>query len=173
MDPFLLLNIESKFDLDLKAVEKRHLELSRALHPDRFIGRPSSERRMALSKAIEVNEAWRMVRDPIRRAEALLSRLGVESNESSGEKADPELLMEMMDQREALSEARMDKNLDRVRSLIEKMQSREERVVAALSHSLSHATNADSAKDALPHLAELRFVRRFLDEASAVEDELL
>jgi hypothetical protein len=51
----------------------------------RAVARPSpgpvrragaSERRAALSKAVEVNEAWRIVRDPIRRAEALLELAG-------------------------------------------------------------------------------------------------
>ena len=59
MDPFETLGVEPRFDLDLTALEKRHRELSGALHPDRYTGRPASERRMALDRAIKVNEAWR------------------------------------------------------------------------------------------------------------------
>lgn len=172
MDPFRILDIQPRFDLDLKSVEARHRELSRALHPDKYARRPASERRLALSKAIEVNEAWRVVRDPVRRAEALLSRLGIESGEQSGAKADPELLMEMMDQREALADVRMDKDADRLASLTQAMQAREDEVIEALTRALA-TTDPDTAREALPHLAELRFVRRFLEEASAVEDELL
>ena len=69
--PFVVLEIEPRFDLDPAALEARHKELSRALHPDRYAGRPASERRLALSKAIEVNEAYRALRDPIKRAEAV------------------------------------------------------------------------------------------------------
>jgi molecular chaperone HscB len=44
---------------------------------------------MALSRAIEVNEAWRALRDPIKRAEALLVRLGVPVGETAEPKARP------------------------------------------------------------------------------------
>ncbi len=68
MDPFATLGIDPAFNIDLAAVEQRHRDLSRALHPDKFSGAPAAERRLALNRAIEVNEAWRAVRDPIRRA---------------------------------------------------------------------------------------------------------
>lgn len=168
MDPFKTLEIEPRFDIDVASVERRHLEMSRALHPDRFVGRPASERRLALSRAIEVNEAWRMLRDPVRRAEAVLDRLGIASGETSAAKADPMLLMEMMEQREALAEVRAERDASRLASLTVAMKHRENDVLASLSDAL--ATDPPSA---LAHLAELRFVRRFLEEASAVEDELL
>ena len=38
MDPFATLGIARAFDVDLAAVEKMHRELSRALHPDRYVG---------------------------------------------------------------------------------------------------------------------------------------
>src|SRR5262245_15377730 len=73
-DPFETLGIEPKYRLDLKQVEARHRELSKALHPDRYVNKTPAERRLALSRAIDVNSAWRMVRDPVGRAEALLRR---------------------------------------------------------------------------------------------------
>ena len=63
MDPFSILGIARNYAIDPAAVEKRHRELSRALHPDRFVGAGASERRAALAKAVEVNEAWRIVRE--------------------------------------------------------------------------------------------------------------
>ena len=117
MDPFATLGIARTFDVDLAAVEKMHRELSRALHPDRYVGASPSERRAALAKAVEVNEAWRVVRDPIRRAEALLALGGVVAGRrrAGAAKADPEFLMEMLEQREALAEAKASKDLEAVR----------------------------------------------------------
>ncbi|MCU0690192.1 MAG: Fe-S protein assembly co-chaperone HscB [Polyangiaceae bacterium] len=172
MDPFETLGIEPRFDLDMRMIEKRHRELSRALHPDRYVGRPASERRMALNRAIEVNQAWRVVRDPVRRAEALLRRAGLDAGETGGATADPGLLMEMMEQREALGEARMERDAAKVQRLTDAMRDRERRVLGSLAARLdSH--DAESIASALPALGELRFVRRFLEEASAAEDELL
>jgi Fe-S protein assembly co-chaperone HscB len=104
-DPFDTLGLRPDFDLDLEAAGRRHLELSKALHPDRFTQSPKAERRQALGRAIEVNEAWRLLRDPVRRAEALLARLGLSVEENQEPRPDPGLLMEMMELREALSEA--------------------------------------------------------------------
>src|SRR5258708_14052283 len=98
MDPFATLGMARGFEIDLGAVERAHRELSRALHPDKFVRAGASERRAALDKAVEVNEAWRIVRDPIRRAEALLRLAGVVVVEGRDQKTDPAFLMDMLPQ---------------------------------------------------------------------------
>ena len=168
MDPFSALGIEPCFDIDIGVLQERHRELSRALHPDRFVGRPASERRMALSRAIEVNEAWRRLRDPVLRAEALLASMGMQTSEASSSETSPELLMDMMDQRELLAEARSERDTKRVAELKASMQSREQ----DLLHSLSEAFSREQ-RSAPKFLGELRFVRRFLDEVAAAEDDIL
>ena len=184
VDPFETLGISTAFDLDLSHVEKRYRELQRVLHPDRHLGGSPAERRMALGKAVEVNEAWRLVRDPIRRAEALLRRHGVHLEEGKEPKADPEFLMEMMEQREALSEAKISGDPAVVEKLAKAIRARESevtaRIAAAFANALSggsavHGGGASSAASgALNKVAsligELRYYRRFLDEVSAIED---
>jgi molecular chaperone HscB len=168
MDPFETLGIPRTFDVDLAAVEKTHRELSRALHPDKFVGATASERRVALTKAVEVNEAWRVVRDPIRRAEALLALAGVAVGEDREPKPDPEFLMEMLEQREALAEAKEAKDLARVHAMGEGIAARG----AAVERALGQGFAAGEASSLVGKLGELRFYRRFLDEVSAIEDEL-
>lgn len=173
-DPFETLGIEPRFDLDLGAVEARHRELSRALHPDRYAQAPSAERRMALSRAIEVNEAWRAVKDPIKRAEALFARLGVPSGETAEPNPSTDLLMEMMEAREELSDAARARNMEAVHNLSLKMSLREREVLAALGRGFAEAGgSADAARRLIHHLGELRYLRRFLDEVAAIEDAAL
>ena len=168
MDPFATLGLPRSFAVDLPAVEKTHRELSRALHPDRYVDAGASERREALSKAVEVNEAWRTVRDPIRRAEALLALAGVPTGEEARNTASPEFLMEMLEQREALAEAKQARDLAAVRRMAV--------VVEALSADAERALGEGFARGQAAELAgkvaELRFYRRFLDEVSLIEDEL-
>ncbi len=167
-DPFSTLGVEPMFDLDLAVLERRHRELSRQLHPDRYAGKPAGERRQALGKAIEVNEAWRVLKDPIRRAEALLTLRGTPVGETNEPKPDPELLMEMMEQRESLSEARQSRDAARLEKLAGAMRTRSGAVERALGEALADK-NADAA---LRRLGELRYLRRFLDEAAAIQDEI-
>lgn len=173
VDPFETLGIPPRFELDLAAVEQRHRELSKALHPDRYAGRPSSERRLSLGKAIEVNEAMRLVRDPIKRAEALIRRAGVTLTETSEPVTSQELLMDMMDAREELGKARATRDLASVRGIGAAMRARAEATMRALGEQLDSADgSADRLREALPRLGELRYVRRFLDEVDAIEGDL-
>lgn len=172
-DPFATLGVEPRFAIDLRAVEQRHRELSRALHPDRYAGAPHAERRMALSRAIEVNEAWRALRDPIRRAEALVALAGIEIREDSRSMPDPDFLMEILELREELADAARRKDQARVSELGRGVKAREERAFAALGAGLDGAgQDAHRIRAALPRLAELKYYRRFLDEVAAIEEDL-
>ena len=170
-DPFKTLGLEPAFDIDVPAVEARHRELSRALHPDKYASAPAAERRMALSRAIEVNEAWRAIKDPIKRAEAMFRHIGVPAGETAEPNPSTDLLMEMMEAREELSDAARAKDMPKVHNLALKMQLREREVLSALSEGFKRANDDLSQARKLLHcLGELRYLRRFLDEVAAVEE---
>lgn len=172
MDPFSTLGLSRDFDVGLPAVERTHRELSRALHPDRYAGAGASERKAALSKAIEVNESYRIVRDPVRRAEALFELAGVRVGETNEPKASPAFLMDVMEQREALSDAREARDARRVRALAASFEARAKEAEFALAAGF-RAADGDRERLAplVRRLGELRFYRRFLDEVSAIEDD--
>jgi molecular chaperone HscB len=180
MDPFAILGIDRSFDVDLAAVEKRHRELSRALHPDRYAHAGPSERRAALARAVEVNEAWRAVRDPIPRAEALFSLFGVPVGERQEPTPSPELLMAAMEMREALADGKERRDLAAIERLAGEVDERRRAVEAKLSAGFAafaapgSTGSADKKKvEALvPLLGELRFHQRFLDEVSSIEDAM-
>ena len=172
MDPFETLGAPRRFDLDLTVLEKTHRELSRALHPDRFAQAGASERRAALERAANVNEAWRILRDPIRRAEALFRVEGIAVGEANEPKASPAFLMDVMEEREALAEARAERNLPKVRALAtviaQRARAAEERLITGFANG---SPPKDELSKLLPILGELRFYQRFLDEVEAIEEE--
>ncbi|MGH7282864.1 MAG: Fe-S protein assembly co-chaperone HscB [Polyangiaceae bacterium] len=171
MNPFEALGIESRYDLDLKAVEKRHRDLSVALHPDKLGALGPSARREAIERAAQVNEAWRIVKDPIRRAEALFQLAGIKVGETNEPKADQAFLMEMMEMREALAEARDEKDLRKIRALTADAENREKAAKEAISL-VTARTDKHLLVQALPKLGELRFYRRMLEDVSAIEETL-
>lgn len=166
--PFEILGIEPRFDLDPRELERRHRDLSRTLHPDRYAGKPAAERRMALGRAIEVNDAFRALRDPVRRAEVLARRAGLAVGETSEPKPSPELLMDMMEAREELARAHEAHDAAAVTSMGASMREREARII----QDLSAAFAAPTRERVLPLLGELRYVRRFLEEVEAFEAHL-
>ncbi|MGO8997337.1 MAG: Fe-S protein assembly co-chaperone HscB [Polyangiaceae bacterium] len=169
MDPFAVLGIERRYDVDLIALEKRHRELSRALHPDRYAGAGVAERRLTLAKAIEVNEAWRQVRDPIARAEALFSLAGVAVGERNEPPPSPALLMEAMDRREALADAKAKRDLAAIDHLAGEVDARRREIEEKLGAGFARGGDLHGL---VSLLGELRFHRRLLDEVSAIEDAL-
>jgi molecular chaperone HscB len=173
IDPFATLGLERTYRLDLRAAEKTHRELSRALHPDKYVSAGASERREALTRAVEVNEAWRVVRDPIQRAEALFTLAGVQVGDTHEPKPASSLLMDMMEQRETLAEAKAKKSVAAVQALVTEMTSREAAVQGSLATAFDDAHGArEKLEPLVAKLGELRYYRRFLEEASASLESL-
>lgn len=172
------MGLAPRFALDLEELAARQRELSKELHPDRFIGRPAGERRAALGKAIEVNEAHRALKNPLTRAEALLAYLGLDLPEGQGPKASPQLLMETMERREALREAARKSDEEAVARLATEVKEEEKLLLSDLERAFFQAvTEGATANSPLAgriheKLGNLRYLRRFLDEADAVMDEL-
>ena len=177
-DPFTLLGLEPSFDVSLSELANRHRDLSTALHPDRHANASASVRRQALGRAIDVNEAYRKLKNPVTRAEALLERLGLSANPET-QKADPSFLMEMMTQREALGEARSEKDGDAVETLEREIAVQQKQTLERLSGaftSLPITCQLGAATGSLGRvqeaLGELRYYRRFLEEVSMILDDL-
>jgi molecular chaperone HscB len=171
-DPFDVLGLEPHFDLDPEALDRRVRELGRALHPDRHATATAGARRQALGRSIDVTAAERELRDPVSRALALRRRLA----EGTGElatTASPALLMEILEKREALAEARRTGDVALVARLSEPVKRREEALLQALDERFSRALEGGNLDlQALDtELGELRYLRRFLDEAAAILDE--
>jgi molecular chaperone HscB len=168
MNPFAILGIPLSFEVDLPTLERSYRNLSRAVHPDRHVDAGASAKREALARAMAVNEAWRIVRDPIRRAEALLALDGVDVSEGRDQQVDPEFLLDFLEIREALAEARRARDPGAVETLAAGIRARAERA----EHELGSQLSAGASRGAVGKLGELRFYRRFLDEVSATEDEI-
>lgn len=175
-DPFEVLGVPRRFRLDLEQLEQRHRDLSRALHPDRYVNASPAERRLAIERAAAVNDAFRALKSPASRAAALLASQGRVIAEHS--RAEPELLMEVMDLREKLDDARAAPPAERA-STVARLRAEVEARVAAEESAIAEAFDArpgvapepaalERAQDAL---IKLRYYYRFLEEAEAIEAE--
>jgi len=172
-DPFTTFGIAPAFEVDMTALEQRFRDLSRVVHPDKFVGGAAGERRRALSMAVDVNAAYRVLRDPVKRAEALLARHGVVVGEEHQPKASAALLLEVLEQREELSEAKQKRDRVRVGELAALASAREASVLSRLAAAFAALARSGEERDAaLSLLGELKYLRRFLDEVRAIEEEL-
>src|SRR5262249_60374987 len=66
-DLFALLGLARRLDVDPRDLERRYVDLSRAVHPDRFQTGTPRERELSLAASAAVNRAYRTLRDPVAR----------------------------------------------------------------------------------------------------------
>ena len=105
-DYFELFGIPRSLNISLDDLQRRFYELSRQLHPDRFVRKPEAERQRALDMSSALNDANRTLKDPIQRALYLLKLEGFEIGEQGSKDVPPELLEEVFELNMALEELR-------------------------------------------------------------------
>lgn len=117
-DYFSVFSLVPKLDLDLGMLEHQFHKLSRKLHPDRFARASGNEKDWSLADTALLNDAYRTLRDPIRRTEYLLKLHGAEIGEEHAgkDRKDPsrvpaDLLEEAFDLNMQLEEMRMSKKM--------------------------------------------------------------
>jgi molecular chaperone HscB len=117
-DYFSVFGLVPRLDLDLGVLEHEFHKLSRKLHPDRFARATAEEKEWSLADTALLNDAYRTLRDPIRRTEYLLKLHGAEIGEEHSGKGriDPsrvpdDLLEEVFDLNMQLEEMRAAKKM--------------------------------------------------------------
>lgn len=125
VDYFTFFGLPIKLNLDVPALEKDFYEFSRTLHPDLNARGSSQEQAWSLEQSSLLNDAYRTLRDPIKRTHYLLKLEGIELEEQSKtatEKAratgevkkqivPPDLLEEVFELNMQVEELRMNKKM--------------------------------------------------------------
>ena len=169
-DYFALLGLPRRFAVDRAELERRYLERSRAVHPDRA---PAEERTGAAGQAMELNQAYRALKRDLPRAEHLLALEGVTIGDN--QPVAPELLAEMLELREQLDEAKQAGDralLDRLERAARERQRAElgelAAEFAALESQAAGPERADRLQAVVDRVIRLRYLARYRD---AFEDE--
>jgi molecular chaperone HscB len=175
---FEILGLPERYDIDAAELERAYHERSKALHPDRFAAAPAAERVAALQQSMGLNEAYKALKKPQSRAEYLLRRAGVTIG--GNERLDPQFLMEILELREELAEARHRGDLALVGRLEAAMKGRRDATLASLGPLFARAAASSGASggerdavlaDIKAALILLRYVVRYLEECEVALDE--
>ncbi len=103
---FELFGLPIKFDLDVADLAARYRDLQRQFHPDRYANATDPERRLSLQITAQINQGFRTLKEPLSRGRYLLALQGVYTDEETDTSMDPDFLIEQMELRESLDEAR-------------------------------------------------------------------
>jgi molecular chaperone HscB len=152
-DHFSLLGLPRKLWIEMSSLERKFLQLSWKLHPDNFVKAASDEQERALKQSSQLNDAYRVLRDPVARVEYLLELEGARKDGEQKQQAPPELLEEVFELNESLDELREAKDsggdLASLKSKLESAQKNFQEKLAEVDAELHTAAKQwDAAMDA-------------------------
>jgi len=105
-DYFAVFGLSRKLCVEMSPLEQKFLQLSWKLHPDNFVNASDEVRELSLKRSSELNDAYRVLRDPLARVEYLLEIEGQRQEGEKKQQAPPELLEEVFELNESLDELR-------------------------------------------------------------------
>jgi molecular chaperone HscB len=170
LDYFALFGLPRRFRIDEGALDRAWHTLQAEVHPDRHAHLPDSGRRDAVAGALRVNEAYTALKKPITRAKCLLELAGMGQDAINAKAPAPECLIEQLEWREALEEARKSNDIDALEQLALRLQTQTDEIVAHLAEQLDNQRDLEGAVDTVQRLMFLDKLRLGIDSALAAFD---
>jgi len=154
------------FALDLARLEAAYREIQSKVHPDRFAHAGDAERRASMQMTTQVNEAYRTLKSPVQRVRYLLELNGVDAGFETDTAMPPEFLIEQMEMRKKLDEAKNGSDLDSISHdlAVEKLE-----IENGILEKIDSKHDFVAAKDLV---RKLIFLERFGENISAAYESL-
>lgn len=107
---FELFGLPAQFDVDADALDQAYRDVQGRVHPDKFVNATDAEKRVAMQWATRANEAYQTLKNPQKRAQYLCELNGVDLQTESNTAMPMDFLMQQMEWREELGDARAAKD---------------------------------------------------------------
>jgi molecular chaperone HscB len=159
---FELFGLPPVFSLDQEMLDKAYRDIQSQVHPDRFAHAGDAERRASLQWTTRVNEAYRMLKSPVQRGKHLLELRGVDVAFETNTAMPTEFLMQQMELREKLEDAKDAKGLDDLRK---NLSSERRSLEAQIAQAIDAEKNYKGAADLVRKLMFLERLEEEIDSA--------
>jgi molecular chaperone HscB len=166
---FELFQLPQRFGCDPVSLENAYRRLQTEVHPDRFASGSEQDKRLALQSSARVNEAYRALKDPVSRAQYLLSLNGIDALSETDTQLPLEFLERQLERREMAAEAVDIKDSQTVASVAEDVRREADDLVDALVHALD---GERAYADARMRVRELKFLSKLADDLDAMQGAL-
>lgn len=157
-DHFALFGLPRSYSVDLAELDRLYREVQARVHPDKHVHLGDTERRLAMQWSTRINEAYQTLRQPLSRAKYLLALAGIDVDQER--RMSPEFLMQQMEWREAVAEARAALAVDE----LERLHLRLKGEMAQQYQKLQGEFEASSLAKAADLLRQLMFQEKLLAE---------
>ena len=170
-DHFALFGLNQAFRLDLSDLDSRYRDIQAQVHPDRFVNAGDAERRMSMQWATHANEAYLTLKKPLERAKYILHLTGHDIQAENNTAMPADFLMEQMEWREAVAEARTAGEHHELEHLHHRLQHDIGKRYEELAALLDDAHDLEQAADRVRRLMFIEKLLVELDEAMIACEE--
>ncbi|MFD2164686.1 co-chaperone HscB [Thalassotalea euphylliae] len=172
MNYFQLFGLEEKFNIDTAQLTQVYQKLQRSVHPDRYAHASAQEQRIAVQKSSMINDAFQTLKNPLRRAEYMLTQRGVEMPNEQASFQDNAFLMRQMELREMLAEVKFASDIDgAVFEASQVLESEFEGLFKSMQVQIAENTETSNVQ-AVENLRKLKFYQKLHVELDRLEDLL-
>ena len=161
---FALFGLPPRYRFDAAELDTAYRALQTQEHPDRFAAAGESERRLALQSSARVNEAYRALKDPVGRAQYLLSLHGVDATSETDTALPIDFLERQLERREAVDDARIAGDTGRLEALLAEVRTEIAALEPALADTLDKQQSWESARAGV---RELQFLSKLAADIDA------
>lgn len=165
MNYFELFSIPATFSVDQSQLSATYRELQKQYHPDKFTMQTNSERRAAMQKSTEINDAYQTLKNSCLRAEYLLLLAGHDI-ELQKTLQDTNFLIEQMQWRESMASFTQDDE-DEIASFAENIQER----ASALESQIALQLEAEDFEATADSIRKLKFMLKLQSELELLEEK--
>ena len=157
---FELFNLPQQFALDAAALDSAYRDVQSRVHPDKFVGATDAEKRVAMQWATRANEAYQTLKNPQKRAQYMCELNGVDLQTESNTAMPMAFLMQQMEWREELGDARAGKDVEALESLDKQLRNERKARLAEIEQQIA----AGDFHAAAQGVRALMFLEKFGEE---------
>jgi molecular chaperone HscB len=157
---FALFHLPAQFDVDAPALDQAYRDVQGQVHPDKFVNATDAEKRVAMQWATRANEAYQTLKNPQKRAQYLCELNGVDLQTESNTAMPMDFLMQQMEWREELGDARAAKDAGALDALDAQLRSARKARLVQVGKEL----DAGNFDDAAQGVRALMFLDKFGEE---------
>ena len=165
---FELFHLPQGYAIDSAALDNAYRDVQSQVHPDRFVGATDAEKRVAMQWATRANEAYQTLKNPQKRAQYLCELHGVDLQTESNTAMPMAFLMQQMEWREELAEARASKDADLLDKLDGQLRAARREQLASIEVQLNGADYQAAAQG----VRALMFLEKFGEEVRFAFDAI-
>lgn len=165
---FELFHLPQKFAIDMATLDAAYREVQNQVHPDKFTNAGDTEKRVAMQWATRANEAYQTLKNPFKRAAYLCELNGVDLQIDSNTAMPREFLMQQMEWREALDDARAGEDISGLEQLDNNLRMARKEKLAEIGRLL----DANDYTTAAQGVRQLMFLEKFGEEVQTVFEKL-